>query len=278
MKFDANVNAQYTPFHNVRAGLWNANMICERLMDEMYDSSAGLKDPRANFYFDKLVGVPTQVTYNELMGYYDTAGHYRRNVIQDRDHFALMNYSELWFIWAEAAYRGWIPGTPKEYYVKAVSEAVCEWTDDASADLTPFLSNPKVSIDALDGEEVLERIMTQKWISNFLVGIESWCDYRRTGYPEMPVKAWLPTTASAHAPALSFGRGVPQPGQLFRGGERLARRHEQHDHERLVGRSYQQTQIKGDQRHEKIHFSDICSGDGRFRSLFVRRGNVGVSR
>ena len=46
-----------------------------------------------------------------------------------------------------------------------------------------------MSVDALDGEEVLERIMTQKWISNFLVGIESWCDYRRTGYPEMPVKA-----------------------------------------------------------------------------------------
>ena len=42
--------------------------------------------------------------------------------------------------------------------------------------------------NTLDGEEVLERIMTQKWISNFLVGIESWCDYRRTGYPEMPVK------------------------------------------------------------------------------------------
>ena len=73
--------------------------------------------------------------------------------------------------------------------MKAVSEAVFEWTDDPDADLTSFLSNPKVSIDALDGEEVLERIMTQKWISNFLVGIESWCDYRRTGYPEMPVKA-----------------------------------------------------------------------------------------
>lgn len=72
--------------------------------------------------------------------------------------------------------------------MKAVSEAVFEWTDDPDADLTSFLSNPKVSIDALDGEEVLERIMTQKWISNFLVGIESWCDYRRTGYPEMPVK------------------------------------------------------------------------------------------
>ena len=173
MKFDKNVNAQYTPFHNTRAGLRNNNMICERLMNEMYDTSAGLKDPRVSLYFDKLVGVPTQITYNELTEYFDTAAHYRRNVIQDRDHFPLMNYSELWFIWAEAAYRGWIPGTPNEFYVKAVSDAVFEWTDNPDADLTSFLSNPKVSIDALDGEEVLERIMTQKWISNFLVGIES---------------------------------------------------------------------------------------------------------
>ena len=189
VKFDATVNAQYTPFHNLRAGLWNNNMICERLMDEMYDTEAGLKDPRVDYYFDKLVGVPTQITYNELMTYFDVAAHYRRNVIQDRDHFPLMNYSELYFIWAEAAYRGWIAGTPKEYYLTAVSEAVYEWTDNPSADLTSFLSNARVSIDALEGEEVLERILTQKWISNFLVGIESWCDYRRTGYPEMPVKA-----------------------------------------------------------------------------------------
>ena len=155
MKFDATVNAQYTPFHNLRAGLWNNNMICERLMDEMYDTEAGLKDPRVDYYFDKLVGVPTQITYNELMTYFDVAAHYRRNVIQDRDHFPLMNYSELYFIWAEAAYRGWIAGTPKEYYLTAVSEAVYEWTDNPSADLTSFLSNARVSIDALEGEEVL---------------------------------------------------------------------------------------------------------------------------
>lgn len=188
VKFDKTLNAQYTPFHNMKQGLWNANMICERLMGEMYDKTAALSDPRLKFYFDKLVGVPTQITYNELMSYNETVAHYNRTVIQDRDHYPLMNYSELYFIWAEAAYRGWIAGTPKEYYQKAVSEAVFEWTDATTADLSSFLNHSRVSIDALDGKEVLERIMTQKWISNYLVGIESWCDYRRTGYPEMPVK------------------------------------------------------------------------------------------
>lgn len=189
VKFDANTNALFTPFHNTRAGIWNNNMICERLMNEMYDTSARLNDPRTTFYFSGTVGVPTQITYNELSAYADIAAHFRRSVIQDRDHFPLMNYSELWFIRAEAAYRGWISGSVKEYYEKAVSEAVFEWTDNPEQDLTPFLSHPRVALDALQGEEILERIMTQKWISMFLVGIEAWCDYRRTGYPEMPVKA-----------------------------------------------------------------------------------------
>ena len=88
----------------------------------------------------------------------------------------------------------------------AVAEAVCEWPDDASADVSPVLSYPKVSIDALDGEEVLERIMTQKWISNFLVGIESWWDVRGTGFGGMGGKA-----RGGEAGRRAAGRGRPPP-------------------------------------------------------------------
>lgn len=34
-------------------------------------------------------------------------------------------------------------------------------------------------------ETNLERIITQKWIANFPLGLEAWADYRRTGYPEI---------------------------------------------------------------------------------------------
>ena len=195
VKFDANVNAQYTPFHNVRAGLWNANMICERLMNEMYvldsDENVILSDPRLSFYFDnKRVGAPTQVTYQELVPYVDIVAHYNRGLIQNRDHFSIMCFSEIWFIWAEAAHRKWISGTAKSYYDRAVAESIYEWNPDASESIvSSFLSNPLVSLDGLRDDAALERIMTQKWISTVLVGIEAWCDYRRTGYPEMPVKS-----------------------------------------------------------------------------------------
>ena len=34
-----------------------------------------------------------------------------------------------------------------------------------------------------NSDNALEAILTQKWVSTFFIGIESWCDYRRTGYP-----------------------------------------------------------------------------------------------
>lgn len=39
-------------------------------------------------------------------------------------------------------------------------------------------------------EENLERIITQKWIAIFPLGVEAWSEHRRTGYPRlMPVVA-----------------------------------------------------------------------------------------
>ena len=39
-------------------------------------------------------------------------------------------------------------------------------------------------------DQKVERIITQKWIANWLNGCESWCDIRRTGYPKLiPVAA-----------------------------------------------------------------------------------------
>ena len=54
--FNDAVAAQQTPFFSWRAGSWNSNMICERLMNEMYvldsDENVILSDPRLSFYFD----------------------------------------------------------------------------------------------------------------------------------------------------------------------------------------------------------------------------------
>lgn len=37
--------------------------------------------------------------------------------------------------------------------------------------------------EQFDYDKALSEILTQKWISTFWCGVESWADYRRTGYP-----------------------------------------------------------------------------------------------
>ena len=36
-------------------------------------------------------------------------------------------------------------------------------------------------------ENTLSQILTQQWVTNFWVGFESWCTYRRTGYPRLEI-------------------------------------------------------------------------------------------
>ena len=44
----------------------------------------------------------------------------------------------------------------------------------------------KIKWDEAGGTETnLERIITQKWIANYPMGLEAWAEFRRTGYPEL---------------------------------------------------------------------------------------------
>ena len=47
------------------------------------------------------------------------------------------------------------------------------------------LSTTSVAWKTGTPEEMQERIIIQKWIANWLLGNESWADYRRTGFPHL---------------------------------------------------------------------------------------------
>ena len=58
------------------------------------------------------------------------------------------------------------------------------WTSDNPNGTVSNISAPAVAWDdAASPEEKQQRIITQKWIANFILGNEAWADYRRTGYP-----------------------------------------------------------------------------------------------
>lgn len=107
--------------------------------------------------------------------------------------FPVMKYSEVCFLKAEAALRGWnMAGDAGENYRTGILSSFSE----ARTDIDPKLfstnddqtyittGNVKWEEDA-DFETKLEKIITQKWIAIFPNGNEAWAECRRTGYPKL---------------------------------------------------------------------------------------------
>lgn len=139
----------------------------------------------------------------------------------DRTYFAecnpplyLMKVSEVNFLRAEGALRGWnMGGTAQNFYEQGIRTAYLEdrnspikeyvnYIDDylnvdapkgiAYVDpqgLTPDMpSVTKIGVKWNEGdskETKLEKIITQKYIASFPYSYESWVDLRRTGYPKL---------------------------------------------------------------------------------------------
>jgi hypothetical protein len=120
---------------------------------------------------------PTQGGYNVHVSaladiYKDAAG----DLLKAR----LISYSEVCFILAEAAEKGWSVGSQQTWYENGVRASFDIW--DLSSDADTYLETAGV---AYDGS--LAQIMEQKYIANWTVAVESWCDWRRTGLPALTV-------------------------------------------------------------------------------------------
>jgi hypothetical protein len=90
----------------------------------------------------------------------------------------LMNYAEVLFLQAEAAERGWIAGDAAALYRAAIRASMSQH-GIAAAQIDAYLAQPSVAYAGLPS------IWTQKWAANYLVGIEAWTEFRRTGYPQL---------------------------------------------------------------------------------------------
>ena len=118
--------------------------------------------------------------------------------------------SEVAFLRAEGAMRGWAMGGDAESFYRrgielsflenglsaaeAATYAESELTpaafEDASGSTTHYnIAAPsQITVkwdSSADSEQMLERIITQKWIAMFPNGQEAWSEFRRTGYPRI---------------------------------------------------------------------------------------------
>ncbi len=89
----------------------------------------------------------------------------------------LLTYSEVSFIFAEAALKGWSVGDAATWYNQGVEASLESW--GVGDQFATYVAEPGVAYNG-----TLEQIMTQKWISGWTAATEAWFDYRRTGFPE----------------------------------------------------------------------------------------------
>ena len=92
-----------------------------------------------------------------------------------------MSNPELKFLMAEAATKGYISGDAEAYYLEGLNASL-EYNEIAAGDIASFLAEK--SLNATQAV-ALEQIATQNWIALFTQGVESWNEWRRTGYPAL---------------------------------------------------------------------------------------------
>ena len=184
-----------------------------RVAADIISHMNGYNDPRRAAMF-------TQGTWNKKSDYYGIrvgidptnkatmVETFSNQVISSSSPYLWFNAAEATFLRAEWELRWGSLDAAKELYEDAIAlsfeergasgadsyvtstakpakyiDPTGEYTADAPA------SDISIAWEAGDTEEVrernLERIITQKWIAIFPLGIEAWSEYRRTGYPRL---------------------------------------------------------------------------------------------
>ncbi|HZH36619.1 MAG TPA: SusD/RagB family nutrient-binding outer membrane lipoprotein [Flavisolibacter sp.] len=100
----------------------------------------------------------------------------------------IMNYAELKFILAEAALKGYITGSAETHYNEGVSASIRQWIPNWNVPVTTYLQGADMQwATATTFENRMERIHLHKYYALFLTDMQQWFEYRRTGYPALPM-------------------------------------------------------------------------------------------
>ena len=230
------------------------------------------EDPRRSSYFSKsgydetYAGVRSGIE-NVLPTTYASFSY---PLFAETDPVPVMYAAESWFLRAEGALLGWAMGdTPENLYNTGVKTSFEQWGCSSSYEgyiastLTPRLAytdpagkhdqpnfGQAVSVKWADDGHELERIITQKWIANHMIGHEAWADFRRTGYPRMMMAVnnlgaaggmWGSVDGDRGMRRLHYPVGIrQQPGERAR-RHPTARRSRRILHRRMVGQETELT-------------------------------------
>lgn len=187
-----------------------------RVNASIVDYMTGYNDPRMEQYFtrstfagatDRYIGMRSGASSFEKA---NVSGYSLPN-LTEKSKLPVFLAAETQFLLAEAALNGWTSDDPKTLYEAGIRLSMEQYgvgSSNISAYIADNTSTPashendpgpsgvnssytrrtQVKIawdDSASDAEKLEKIITQKWIANWQMGIEAWTEYRRTGYPEL---------------------------------------------------------------------------------------------
>lgn len=98
----------------------------------------------------------------------------------------MLTFAEYNFIRAEASLRFGVTGDAQTFFEEGIKASMAD-AGVASGDITTYLAT-NGTLTGTDAEK-LKQIIEEKFVANFGVAIEPWSDWRRTGYPTIPLPA-----------------------------------------------------------------------------------------
>ena len=207
---------QYYPYNSSTNRHWAYAMLSDFLVKLLKDN----QDYRLFYYgrpaqtqldagvaaasWDAFVGVDPTAPISEVKDHYAAGDCSRLNPRYvdyiSGEPYIQLGYAEQCFILAEAALRGWISADASQLYkqgIRASMEFIYDHTPDSETYhyghpltdtyIDSFLEQSSVQLSG-SFDEQLCKIMEQKYIAAFMqLPYQPYYDYRRTGYPVLPV-------------------------------------------------------------------------------------------
>lgn len=146
-----------------------------------------LNDPRREVYFDDNLGSGVYVGGNYgTIANYPSVSHFGTRLMDPTNPASLMDYSEVSFMLAEAAERGFnVGGTAEEFYNNGIQASFDYW---GATNLSDYMANPDVAYSTAPGTW-RQKIGLQFWLAMFNRGFEGWTVWRKFDWPafQLPV-------------------------------------------------------------------------------------------
>ena len=152
----------------------------ENLVQMMDGTELGVFDNRLTVYADQASdgeyrGLPVGLSSNPGNDFTDPISLMGSAILEADTFCYFISYSQLSFLMAEAAERGFINGSPATHYANGINASFSSYGVDLGNYPTLYFG----------GSTGLQQIAEQSYISLYMQGYEAWAEQRRTGIPAL---------------------------------------------------------------------------------------------